>query len=198
MRFDWRVIVVLAMVAVGCHAPRKGEPVAKDLAGSDPDAQINFWHSLTDKPVTSNDEAFHALLLYADGKDDSADYPARVAALKAKKMLPAGWYEPADAAVKRGTVAVAIMQVIQNKGGVTMHLIGSDSALSPRYATRELMFLNVYPPSTANQAFSGNEFVGIIGRVEDYQRGNPAQVPAAVMPGEMNQTPQVTTQPVRE
>ena len=56
---------------------------------------------------------------------------------------------------------------------------------TPRYAVRELMFLNVYPPSTPNQSFSGNEFVGIIGRVEDYQRGNPADAPAAVMPGEM-------------
>ena len=26
---------------------------------------------------------------------------------------------------------------------------------------------------TPNQSFSGNEFVGIIGRVEDYQRGDP-------------------------
>ena len=49
------------------------------------------------------------------------------------------------------------------------------------------MFLNVYPPSTPNQSFSGNEFVGIIGRVEDYQRGNPADVPAAVLPGEVKQ-----------
>jgi hypothetical protein len=47
------------------------------------------------------------------------------------------------------------------------------------------MFLNVYPPSTPNQSFSGNEFVGIIGRVEDYQRGNPENVTAEVLPGEM-------------
>jgi hypothetical protein len=193
MRFKWITIALLGCV-IGCHTPRKGETVTKDLAGSEPDAQVNFWHSLTDKPVTSNDEAFHALLLYVDGKDDSADYQARVAALKAKKMLPAGFYEAADAAVRRGTVAVAIIQVIQNKGGVTMHIVGP----RPRYAVRELMFLNVYPPSTANQAFSGNEFVGIIGRVEDYQRGNPAQVPAAVMPSEMEKTPEVTKQPVRE
>jgi hypothetical protein len=57
----------------------------------------------------------------------------------------------------------------------------------PRYAVRELMFLSVYPPSTPNQSFSGNEFVGIIGRVEDYQRGNPENVAATVMPEQMKQ-----------
>ena len=56
---------------------------------------------------------------------------------------------------------------------------------TPRYAVRELMFLNVYPPSTPNQSFSGNEFVGIIGRVEDFQRGNPENASAEVLPGEM-------------
>src|SRR3954453_17011307 len=56
------IAVALAALS-GCHSPRKGEPLAKDLAGSDPDAQVNFWHALTDKPVTSNDEAFHGLLL---------------------------------------------------------------------------------------------------------------------------------------
>lgn len=193
MRFNWCLIALIGLV-VGCHTPRKGEPVAKQFAGSDPDAQVNFWHDLTDQPVASNDQAFHGLLLYADGKDDSADYSARVAALKAKKMLPAGFAEPVDAGVRRGTVAVAIMKMLQNKGGLTMHIVGP----MPRYAVRELMFLNVYPPSTPNQSFSGNEFVGIMGRVEDYQRGNPANVPAAVMPSEMQKTPEVSKQPVRE
>src|SRR3982751_2184096 len=123
MRFNWCLIAALVLM-VGCHTPRKGETVSKDLSGSDPDAQVNFWHSLTDKPVTSNDQAFHALLPYVDTKDERADYPARFAALKSKKMLSAGWYEAADGAVKRGTVAVALMQVIQNRGGVTMHIVG--------------------------------------------------------------------------
>ena len=143
---------------------------------------MNFWHALTDAPVASNDAAFHGLLLYADGKDASADYGGRVAALKSRGMLPAGFDEPAEAGVRRGTVAVALMRLLDEKGGVTTRILGP----TPRYAVRELMFLNVYPPSTPNQSFSGNEFVGIMGRVEDYQRGNAANVPAAVLPGEMS------------
>ncbi len=191
MRFK-KVIPALVLLIAGCSSPRPGQPLAKELAGSDADAQMNFWHSMNDKPIASNDEAFHGLLLYTDGKDDNIDYGARVASLKSRKMLPAHFNEPAEAGVRRGTLAVAIMKVLRERGGVTTTLLGP----TPRYAVRELMFLNVYPPSTPNQSFSGNEFVGIMGRVEDYQRGNPADVPAAVMPGDMKSA--ASTQAVRE
>ena len=165
----------------GCAAPRTGKPLAKELAGNDPDSQINFWHALTDEPIASNDQAFHALLLFLDNKDDSADYAGRVATLKHRAMLPKKFNEPAELSATRGTLAVAMMRILNERGGVTTRVFGP----SPRYAVREMMFLNVLPPSTPNQALSGNELVGIIGRLEDYQRGNPADVPAAVLPGEM-------------
>jgi hypothetical protein len=174
---------MIMLLSGGCQQTgRTGTPLAREFAGSDPDAQINFWHSLAKEPVTSNDQAFHGLLLYADGKDDSADYATRVAALKSRKMLTEHFAEPADAAVKRGVIAVAVMKLLDEKGGVTTRLFGR----TPRYATRELMFLNVYPPSTPNQTFTGNEFVGIIGAIEDYQRvgaaaaAAPADVPPEV------------------
>jgi hypothetical protein len=195
-------VIMLSVMICGCTSTAKpGKPLAAELAGSDPDAQVNFWHSLVDQPVTTNDEAFHGLLLYVDGKDDSADYVARVNTLKARKMLPAGWDEPATDAVRRGTVAVALMRVLNERGGVTTTLLeGLTGGPTSRYATRELMFLNVYPSSTPNQSFSGNEFVGVIGRVEDFQRGNPENVSAQVLPGEMNPspTPSPSTQPVRK
>ena len=104
--------------------------------------------------------------------EDEAD----VGGTHLRRMLPDGFAEPADAAVKRGTVAVAVMRMLDEKGGVTTRLFGP----RPRYAVRELMFLNVYPPSTPNQTFSGNEFVGIIGAIEDYQRSGPSDVPPQV------------------
>lgn len=174
-------VSLIVLIMIGCQTPRAGKPLAKELAGSEPDAQVAFWHALADEPVTSNDAAFHGLLLYADGKDDSADYAARVAALKSRKMLASNFGEPAEAAVKRGTVAVAVMRMLGEKGGATTRLFGG----RPRYAVRELMFLNVYPPSTPNQSFSGNEFVGIIGAIEDHQRGDAA----ADVPPEVTATP---------
>ena len=182
--------MILGMMC-GCQTPRSGKPLAAELTRNDDDAQVNFWHELADEPITTNDHAFHGLLLYLDQKDDSADYAARVHTLKARKMLPKHFEEAATAGVRRGTLAVAIMRVLGEHGGVTTTLLGP----TPRYAVRELMFLNVYPPSTPNQSFSGNEFVGIIGRVEDYQRGNPEDVSAVVLPAERHGDQTVTTAP---
>jgi hypothetical protein len=174
--------IALLLCACGCQTSptRVPDSLTAKLAGSDPDAQLEFWHALAEKPLTSNDDAFHGLLLYMDGEDAAGDYGGRVANLRSRNMLPKGFDEPSDVAVSRGTLAVAIMRLVSLKGGVTTRIFGA----SPRYAVRELMFVGLYPPSSPNQTFSGSEFVGIIGRIEDYQRGNPADVPAAVLPGE--------------
>ena len=94
--------------------------------------------------------------------------------MKSRKLLPDDFNEPGDTAAHKGALAVAIMKILQEKGGVTIRLFGN----SPRYSTRELMFLNIYPPSTPNQVISGNQLVGIIGQVEDFQRGSALTAPA--------------------
>ena len=105
-------------------------------------------------------------------------------------MLPPNFSGAADQAVLRGDLAVAICQVLHHKGGLVNRMVGGRV---PRYAVRELQYIEVYPPSTPRQTFSGAEFIGIVGRIEDYQRGNSADVPATVLPGEMNKAP--TTAP---
>jgi len=180
--------VLLASLAAigGCQTAHVGQPVTAKLAAAagaadDADARMEFWHQLSDQPLASNDDAFHALLLYFDEKDDAADYAARVERLKSRGMLPKDFAGPADGAVDRGTVAVALAQSLGIKGGLTARVFG----MSPRYAVRALQYQDLYPQETSpNQTFSGAEFVGVIGRVEDYQRGNPAEKPAAVLPGE--------------
>jgi hypothetical protein len=166
-----KACILLMLLIAGCASPHGGKVVAKEFSGSDPDAQMNFWHALTSEPIASNDQAFHAILLFADGKDDSRDYASRVAALQSRGMLSANFDKPADQGVTRGTLAVAIMKLLNDPGGVTTRVFGP----SPRYSTRELMFLNVFPPSTPNQATSGNELLGIIGAVEDFQRAGAGE-----------------------
>ena len=168
------------MVVGGCQTAKVAQPLTGKLAGNDPDSQLEFWHTLATRPVTSNDEAFHGLLLYADGQDPAKDYSGRLGVLKSRKMLPEKFDAPADRAVERGPLAVAIVRLLDIKGGVMLRLTGAQ-----RYAVRELQFLDLYPPSGPNQTFSGTEYLGIIGRLEDYQRGNPAEAPAGVMPGEV-------------
>ena len=167
------VVVLSAMIAMlaitGCQTVTVRQPVAQSLgAGDEFDAQMEFWHRLGEQPVTCNDDAFHGLLLYLDGEDASADYAARVNSLRSRHLLPANFDRPANEAVTRGTLAVAIVRALKIKGGVLLALTNAHE----RYAVRELMYDNVYPPSTPNQTFSGAEFLGIMGRVEDYQRGS--------------------------
>jgi hypothetical protein len=154
-------------MAAGCQTATVKQPVdvkEKDSA-SDQDSQMNFWHDLADQRVTCNDDAFHALLLYSDGKDDSKTYDDRVAALKAKGLLSQSFSKPANQAVGRGVLAVAIVKLLGIKGGWVMHVFGP----TERYATKELEYDGIYPPSSPQQTFSGAEFVGIMGKVDDYQ-----------------------------
>jgi hypothetical protein len=179
----FKKVIPLVLLLVGCQAARVKQPVVSTLApnGADPVAtRMEFWHTLNDRPLASNDDAFHALLLYFDGKDDATDYAGRVRTLKSRGWLGGGFNEPADRAVERGVVAQALVKALNLKGGVTMRLFGS----SPRYALRELQFKGLLPDSSVNQVFSGSELVGVIGKVQDYRSVNPADVPAPYLPEE--------------
>lgn len=159
-------MLVLSLAAVGCQTATVPSTVVSQHGGAEPEAQLEFWHALAEAPLTSNDDAFHALLLAFNGEDPAGDYHARVELLRSKGWLPAGFGAPAEAAVERGTLAVALTEILGIDGGVMMNLLGG-----PRYATRELQHKNVYPRnSSPNQTFSGAEFVGIIARAEEHQQ----------------------------
>jgi hypothetical protein len=154
----------------GCQTARVAQPLTVQHGGNDDFEQLEFWHSLAGRPVTSNDEAFHGLLLFLEGSDPGSDYPGRVAALRSRRLLQASFNQPADEAVDRGTLAVAIVRALHIEGGVGLRLLGG-SPLAGRYAVRELQFMELFPASSPNQTFSGTEFLGIIGKLEDYRRG---------------------------
>ena len=54
-----------------------------------------------------------------------------------------------------------------------MHVFGP----SPRYAVKEVVDADIFPPSSPQQTFGGSEFVGVIGKLEDYQGTANAQSP---------------------
>jgi hypothetical protein len=163
---SWRTLLPIVLLSLaGCQPANVAHPLTANLAGNDADSQMEFWHTLAERRVTSNDEAFHGILLYLDNKDSAKDYADRVSQLKSRQMLPANFSAPAGESVTRANLAVALVRALKLKGGWALHAFPN----SPRYALRELEFEGVYPPSSDNQTFSGAEFVGIIGKVEDYQ-----------------------------
>ncbi|MEX0774137.1 MAG: hypothetical protein WD042_00340 [Phycisphaeraceae bacterium] len=180
------MFVLSASLLPGCKSAQVAEPLVKVHGENTEASAMDFWHELTTRPVTSNDDAFHGLLLFMDGQDPADSYEGRVEVLRQRDMLPGGFDEPANLAVKRGTMAVALVKYLGIKGGLTMRLIpGADH--SPRYTLRELVDKNLMPPSAPHQTFSGMDYVMIIARIEDYQRYReskaapvvaPAQVPA--------------------
>ncbi|MGD0389407.1 MAG: hypothetical protein ABSC42_10685 [Tepidisphaeraceae bacterium] len=156
----------LTVVCAGCQTAHVNSSLTAKFSGNDADAQLNFWHELANRHLTSNDEALHGLLLYADGRDDANTYDKRVATLKSRGLLAASFSEPANDAIRRGDLAVAIVNLLGIKGGWVMHIFGP----TPRYAVRELVYAGIFPPSSPQQTFSGAEFVGVIGKLDDYQQ----------------------------
>jgi hypothetical protein len=170
LRFDLALVPAVVLFVAGCQTARVDRPLTLDHGSNDDFEQLEFWHSLAARPVTSNDEAFHGLLLFLDGSDPANDYPGRVSELRSRRLLRAGFDEPAEQAIERGTLAVAIVRAMKIPGGLALRLLGG-TPLDARYAVRELVYMELYPPSSPNQTFSGMEFVGIIGKLEDYRRG---------------------------
>jgi hypothetical protein len=166
--------VFCAFVALsqGCQTASVHSSVDTKFSGNDTAGQLGFWHELADRHVTSNDDAFHGILLYTDNHDDSKNYDERVGTLKSRGLLPGSFSEPANEAITRGTLAVAIVKIVGIKGGWVMHVFGP----TPRYAVKELVYDGIYPPSSPQQTFSGAEFVGIIGKIDDYQQPVTADV----------------------
>lgn len=162
----------LAATGGGCQTAHIRNPVLAKYSGNDADSQLNFWHELANRRLTSNDDAFHAVLLWADGRDDANSYAQRVTILKSRGLLYPQFSHTADDAIRRGDLAVIIVKLLNIKGGWMMHVFGP----VPRYAVRELIYLDVYPPSSPQQTFSGTEFVGVMGKLDDYQQTASASV----------------------
>ena len=64
-------MLLLAAFAGGCQSHTRGQSLPPELSGDDPQMQMDFWHVLPERKVVSNDEAFHALLLFVDAPDRS-------------------------------------------------------------------------------------------------------------------------------
>lgn len=165
------VLTLASLVAsslAGCQVATVKDPLTAQYGSADPDVQMEFLHRLADRPLASNDEAAHVLLLFV-GEDvaTTSTYEQRVDRLKAKGLYAADFARPADEAVRRGTVAVALVKALNIRGGITMSIFGP----TERYAVRELADLGLLPLSSPGQTFSGTELVGVISKAEDHQRG---------------------------
>jgi len=181
-----------AVAIGGCGSAQVAEPLTETTAGNDVESQMNFWHTLATRNLTSNDEAFHALLLFFDEEDPAEDYDGRVDLFKSRNWLPNGFDEPSNQAVTRGTLARVLAEGLGIKGGLTMRVAGP----VPRYALREMTYMRIFPSGSPNQTISGSQLLTVIGKSEDHQvlraaeAASGEQPPASQQPGPAKPEPE--------
>lgn len=135
------------------------------------DQELDFLSDVNDMTAVTNNDALHGLLILADGNDPFASFEERVATAKSRKWMPSGFNAPANESATIGWMAMAGCQICNIKGGVTMHLLGP----TPRYCTKELVFMQVIPLRTENQSLTGAEFTDYLNRLHRVRAGAPAE-----------------------
>jgi hypothetical protein len=132
--------------------------------------ELDFLDALEKQMVVTNDDALHGLIVFADGADLSSTYEGRVAIARQKEWVSSNWNPPADESAQIGWMSVAACRIVGIRGGLSMRVMGP----IPRYATKELVFMDVLPLRTENQSLSGREFVDFVNRLARVQKSGKA------------------------
>lgn len=187
MRSSARICILLLLALAGCK-PYVMSSSAVDTYGK-ADQEIDFLAAVEKMPAVTNNDALHAFLLLQDGDDTFGDYAGRVREGARRGWLSSGEPRLANEAARVGWMATAGCVVMQVKGGLTMRVVGP----LPRYATKELVYMEILPLRTENQVLTGAEFVDYLNRLQRIAGKNrrarpdsPLGVPAgesAVSPG---------------
>jgi hypothetical protein len=125
--------------------------------------QTEFVDGLRDRYSVTNHDAIHGLILLADGEDTLTSYEDRVATAKERGWLMPNWNRPANESARIGDVAQGVCVITDIRGGLTMGMIGPH----PRYATRELIYLEMMPERGDKQSIRGLEYLELMLRASD-------------------------------
>ena len=148
------------------------------------DQEIDFLGEVQGMNAVTNNDALHAFFLLQDGQDPHPDYAARRREAQRRGWMRRDASELPNAAAKVGWMATAGCVVMQVKGGLSMALLGPTA----RYATRELVYMEILPLRTENQILSGGEFVDYINRLDRIAGGSRAPRPADPLEGPAGDT----------
>lgn len=148
----------------GCVRSQVTDPVPTEYDRNDPAGEVVFMHNLASATRVSNGEALHALSLLAFDEDPTTNYVDRVERAKAAGWLDPNFDSPAEEVTSKGMIADCLVRMLRIDDSIMLKAFGP----TPRYALRELVALGVMPSeSSAQQAISGAEFVGVLGRARD-------------------------------
>ncbi len=125
--------------------------------------QGDFLDALRTQAIVTNNDSLHGLFLLADGADPHEDFAGRVASAKERGWLEKDWNFLANESVRVGDVAQGVCVITDIKGGLTMGMFGP----SPRYCTRELVYLEMIPDRDDAQSMRGLEYLELMLKAND-------------------------------
>ncbi len=160
------VLVVTAGSLVGaCATPKRTYQPAQDHNALN---EIEFVHYLSALPTVSMDEAYHAMLVLADGEDSRQTFAQREAALVSRGVVRASWGLVADDALDKGTLAYMIVKICHLSGGLNDAVFGSWGLGDRRYALRTAIWHEMMPYGLPYHVVTGGELLTTITEAAEY------------------------------
>lgn len=150
----------LALAVAGCRPYVMSNSAVDQYPSAD--QEIEFLGAVERMPAVTNNDALHGFILLQDGSDPCTSFEARVQEGQKRGWFRGGSPQKPNEAAKVGWMATAGCVVMGVEGGVSMRLFGP----LPRYATRELVYMEILPLRTENQILTGAEFVDFINRLD--------------------------------
>ncbi len=80
-------------------------------------------------------------------------------------LVKKDWEHTPQAQITKGKVAYMFARALEFPGGVMYNITNG----CPRYALRELIYKDIIRVGSEGQKVSGAEYVGIMGRADDYR-----------------------------
>jgi len=151
---------------VGCVQTRRIEQADQ---GEKVDIDAFLHEHLQKQSMVTVAEAYRAVLVLADGEDNSSSFEERRATLETQGIVRPEWKLEREACIDKGSVAFMVCQVIKAPGGVNLNLLGRTAHLGDRrYALRELEYLDLMPNAASYRYITGGELVDLLARADRY------------------------------
>lgn len=156
-------LVACSLLQSGCAGPRMSPPEVDPATLSDD----GFQAYLSEAPLVTVDEAFRAMLILADGEDDSQSFDQRRQKLETREITRPAWRLKAENVIDAGSVAYMVCRICKVRGGVNYNLFGSLGLGDRRYAMRELLYLDMLDDAVDYQYMTGPALVALMGKADE-------------------------------
>ena len=163
------MVLIVLILATGCESS-KTKVIRLDLIGNE-NADFLFWDQLANEVVISNEDVLYALLEIKNGEPPIGDWVAIQSAARDEGILYCNELI-SDEAATWGTVAYAVVEILDIEGGFMMRRFGPN----PRWCLNELYYLGLTPKRTQNEAIRGLEFATVVDML-DSQRSQGDESP---------------------